>query len=295
MFKSLIKFWNKPYPAMEEPKDNLWLAIIFGSFVFLFLLVFQPFDFIDHQKNTILVSAGFGVVTSIIVILNFSFLNNFVHKFVSSDDWKLKHTFYASIWNISTIAIGNYFYMVATSDIDNNFNEMFKALYYTVSIGIFPVIIILVYSEHQLLKKNQIKVAETVSIIENRPAIFKTKENNQKEILIKADIAADDFFLDIRNLAFIKAEGNYSTFFLENSDDNTGIIKRISLKSVEEQLKIFPNILRCHRSYIINIDKIKNVSGNARNISVSFEIHDVAIPISRTKEKEILASIRHLG
>jgi hypothetical protein len=280
---------------MEEPKDNLWLALIFGSFVFLFLLVFEPFDFIDHQKNPTLISAGFGVVTSIIVILNFAILSSFVRKFVSSDDWKLKHTFYASIWNISTIAIGNYFYMVATSDIDNNFSEMFKALYYTVSIGIFPVIIILVYSEHQLLKKNQIIVAETVSIIENRTAVHKNEENNEKEILLKADIAADDFLLDIRSLAFIKAEGNYSTFFLENSDENTGIIKRISLKSVEEQLKTFPNIMRCHRSYIINIDKIKNVSGNARNFSVSYDIQDIAIPISRTKEKEILASIRHLG
>ena len=277
---------------MEEPKDNLWLALVFGGFVFLFLLVFKPFDFIKHQQDSILISAGFGLVTTVVVILNFLILHKVVNTLFSADDWKLKHTFYASIWNIATIAVGNYFYMVLTSDTDNNFSELLKAVYYTVSIGIFPVIIILIYSEHQLLKNNQTKASKTTSFIENKSLKPITKAPAKDIIELKADISSDNFTLDLKALLFIKADGNYSTFFMDRSSEKQKIIKRISLKSVDEQIKKHPKLIRCHRSYIIDIDKVKNVSGNARNISLHFD-EKLIVPISRTKEKEVLSAIRH--
>ena len=294
MLKSLFAFWNKPYPAMESKRDNLLLAIAFGLFVFLFLWVFKPFEIMQEGRDSILILLGFGLVTTTIVLFNFFVLNILVEKLFLREIWKLKHTFYASLWNLSSIAIGNYLYMVLTTDLENTFLELFKVLYYTLVIGIFPVLIVLVYSEHRLLKTNELKANKTTSIIKKRESkpMKIIPENNR--IRIKTDVVSDDFLLDLKELLFVKAEGNYSTFFMEGCLEETGVIKRISLKSVEEQLNNHPKIMRCHRSYIININKIKNVSGNARNISLHFDIQNITVPVSRAKEREILSSIGHL-
>ena len=215
--------------------------------------------------------------------------------YIPAENWKLKHTFYSSLWNISTIAVGNYFYMVFSSDLENNFAELFAVLYYTLSIGVFPVLIILIYSEHKMLISNQKKAAKTTSIIENRSLKSVTKAPVKDVIELKADISSDDFSLNSKELLFIKADGNYSTFIMENNTEKKEIIKRISLKSVEEQIKNHPKLIRCHRSYIIHIDKVKKVSGNARNISLHFDDNGLVVPVSRAKEKEILSAINHIG
>ena len=294
MLKSWLKIWNKPYPAMAEKKDNLLLSIAIGLFVFFFLMIFKPFKITEEGHDSVLMIAGFGLVTTSIMLINFYLLNKVVDIYIPAENWKLKHTFYSSLWNISTIAIGNYFYMVFTSDLENNFAELFAVLYYTLSIGVFPVLIILIYSEHKMLISNQKKAAKTTSIIENRSLKSLTKAPAKGVIELRADISSDDFILDSKALLFIKADGNYSTFVMENNREKKEIIKRISLKSVEEQIKNHSELIRCHRSYIIHIDRVKKVSGNARNINLHFDDSSLLVPVSRAKEKEVLASINHL-
>lgn len=295
MNKSLLNFWNKPYPALDGPKDNILLSIVFGAFVFLFLYVFQPFDLTEEGQDTFLITAGYGLITTTVMLINFLIFTNLVQRLIDAENWKLKHTFYASIWNLSTIAVGNYFYMILVTDKNNFFGELFKAVYYTLSIGVFPVFIILIYSEHRLLKNNQIKADESNTLIENRNEKLIIKPPHHTQISIKADVAADDFSLDVKKLIIVKADGNYSIFYLEEGNETKDYVKRISMKSVEGQLKNYSNTMRCHRSFIINIDKVKKVSGNARNMSLHFDNEELIIPISRAKEKEILSAIGHMG
>ncbi len=145
-----------------------------------------------------------------------------------------------------------------------------------------------------MMISNQKKAAKTTSIIKKRSMKPVTNAPAQDTIKLKADISSDDFTLDLKALLFIKADGNYSTFIMDRSSEKQEIIKRISLKSIEEQIKNHPKLFRGHRSYIIHIDKVKKVSGNARNISLHFDDSDLLVPVSRAKEKEVLASLNHL-
>ena len=225
---------------MEEKKDNLLLSIAIGLFIFFFLMIFKPFEITEEGHDSILIVAGFGLVTTTIMLINFYLLNKLVDIYIPAENWKLKHTFYSSLWNISTIAVGNYFYMMFTSDLENNFAELFTVLYYTLSIGVFPVLIILIYSEHKMMISNQKKAAKTTSIIKKRSMKPVTNAPAQDTIKLKADISSDDFTLDLKALLFIKADGNYSTFIMDRSSEKQEIIKRISLKSIEEQIKNHP-------------------------------------------------------
>ncbi|MBR1994497.1 MAG: LytTR family transcriptional regulator, partial [Alistipes sp.] len=65
------------------------------------------------------------------------------------------------------------------------------------------------------------------------------------------------------------------------------VMVRTTLKQVAEQLA-HTNILRCHRSYMINLDRVRVLRREKEGIFVEFGIEDIPdIPISKTYSESI--------
>ena len=97
----------------------------------------------------------------------------------------------------------------------------------------------------------------------------------------------EDYIIDIngqifneRNIIFIESAENYCTIFYLSKEIIQKMLLRTTLKSLENQITS-KNILRCHRSYIVNFDKVKNAKGNAQGYKLSFENYDSFVPVSR--------------
>ena len=56
---------------------------------------------------------------------------------------------------------------------------------------------------------------------------------------------------------------------------------RIQLSEFETQLKEASSLVRCHRSYMVNLKKVKNVSGNAQGLKLELINQSEIIPVSR--------------
>lgn len=52
------------------------------------------------------------------------------------------------------------------------------------------------------------------------------------------------------------------------------------MKSVEEQISS-KKILRCHRSYIVNLEKIESLKGNAQGYKLKIFDSNYIVPVSR--------------
>jgi len=99
-------------------------------------------------------------------------------------------------------------------------------------------------------------------------------------------------FVTIDEILFCKAEGNYSIIYFKNIKDQD-IVTR-TLKELDELLLDF-NFCRIHRSFLINLNHIKEY----KRINHSSEIdgdggcvimlNDVKIPVSRDKRKMLLS------
>ena len=63
-------------------------------------------------------------------------------------------------------------------------------------------------------------------------------------------------------------------------------IIRSSLTRLEGQIQI-KSIVRCHRSFIVNLDKVIKVSGNAQGFKLHLEGTDFMVPVAR-KYSEIV-------
>ena len=59
------------------------------------------------------------------------------------------------------------------------------------------------------------------------------------------------------------------------------VTHRVTLSSFEIQLKEVSSLVRCHRSYMVNLNKVKNISGNAQGLKLELINHSEIIPVSR--------------
>ena len=97
--------------------------------------------------------------------------------------------------------------------------------------------------------------------------------------------------LDISDLLYIEAVGNYvKVCQLHDNEVRTNML-RATMKQMEDTLQGYPMIVRCHRAFLVNLAHVEQISSNARAMQlVMHHTHD-AIPVSRSnvsKLKELL-------
>lgn len=87
----------------------------------------------------------------------------------------------------------------------------------------------------------------------------------------------------LSDILFLKAEGSYTVVYLR--DNSTFTASRL-LKNFEANLKTHPDFVRCHKSYIVNINEIESIS-RADGGYISLK-NGNQIPLSLDKLSELL-------
>ncbi len=290
MLKSLIDYLSKPFPMIEMPEIRWKMSIYFGFFVFLFLYIFRPFGIDGEGLDVFAVSAGYGLVTLVIMLINHYFFPILIPNYFNPDKWTIFRALIINFWFLFSISVGNYFYdFLLIPDQSHSYN-LLDYFGITVAVGIFPSIILTLYMERKYAKEHNDMATDLNLVIEHRKTYKKTKD-----LLFEGSGMDESLKLKPKDLISVKSDGNYCDFvFLENQNTVTKTI-RIPIKKVEEITQNEGKIMRVHRSYIINIDHISHISGNARNLTIHLTNNDIEIPVSRSYEREVTNAIRHNG
>jgi len=77
--------------------------------------------------------------------------------------------------------------------------------------------------------------------------------NNKDKLIIKS--IRSTRFLSIDNIVYVVADNNYSKIILADQSD---ILVTMTLKDVEKTLQAY-DYIRCHKSYLVNIEYIKEL------------------------------------
>jgi DNA-binding LytR/AlgR family response regulator len=84
------------------------------------------------------------------------------------------------------------------------------------------------------------------------------------------------------NLLYIESADNYVIIWYLNKNSVARFILRSTLKSLEERLGE-ARVLRCHRSYLVNFDRIKIIRREKEGVNLDLGVEKVPnIPISKT-------------
>jgi len=97
--------------------------------------------------------------------------------------------------------------------------------------------------------------------------------------------------LEISNLLYIEAVGNYVRVCqLQDNGVHTHML-RATMKQMEDTLEAYPMIVRCHRAFMVNLGQVEQISSNSRAMQLVMRYSHDAIPVSRSnvnKLKELL-------
>ena len=281
-----IQHWlNKPYPLLENSKDKLLIAIGFGLFTYFFLLIYEPFQVSGIQLKPALYLAGFGVaVFSGMAISYFLFPIGF-HRWFNPEKWQVKRELFSLTGTFFLIALLNYSYNSLLGPEIAPQVSFGAFVGKTFAVGIFPLILLIFWTERRLKSRNEQKA----EVLNYQLKSDSDKVQKDKTLQITPEtIKSPPFQLELDRFLFARSDNNYTTFYyLENGSWQKELV-RISIKNANEQLSDIDEVVRCHRSFLINKLKIKSVSGNARSMNVTLVDYDQPIPISRTFTKEQL-------
>ena len=254
----------------ENVKDSFFECL----FVFVFLIVFRPYLMSQLSVNSLFEVA----FISAFIFGFFNWVYTILEKDIDLNTWTYKKDiirfckrllFTGAIFLVFTYYAINYIY----------YNEIIFPIknYYLVSTSYILIVAMLFYFIEKFLVfvRVQPKTLALNKILTDKPIVFLGKNKNE---LIETSI---------QNLICIQSMGHYLKFYLKSeiSDTIEVQISRNSIHKIKEETENFKSLFRCHRSYIINVNEIKNIEGNSQKALIKLKSIKEKIPISRDSYK----------
>ena len=197
---------------------------------------------------------------------------------IYTENWKLKYEFYFILIFLFLTGIIQFLLRDIVYDNPRNWSWFYvwEELLNTFIGGL--ILAFLVVSANlniQFYNNSERATALNLNLKDKRISVENT------EVFIETDTKTESFQLDINSLVFAQSQGNYIELWIKNEIGTKPILKRLKLKDLENELQPFSNIFRTHRSYILNIDFIENVNGNAQGYKINLKNCKEIIPVSR--------------
>lgn len=287
---------DSPFPFyLNDNRKNIVFISVISLFVVFFLHVYRPQNSF-HTELTLPQKFLFGGVTFLILFLNIVILPKLYPKTFDPLNWTIKKYILLTLFHcfliglISTIIDELYICPERTL-----WRNIVGANTQVAQTGLIVITIMTLFLKNKLLQQN-LKSA----IVANLE--LKKIKNLKKEALVKSNANAvltiysetsETLSFHLPHLLFVEADDNYSTIFWKTEKGIQKKLLRVNLKSVESQIN--NNFaIRCHRSYIINVNAISNIIGNTNGYKLQILDTDFSIPVSRPKGKEVIEKIHQL-
>lgn len=277
-------FLKRPFP-IDHPISVKWTLCIGASiFVFLFLLVFSPFEILEHLKiDAFLALFGYFVVTFIMSFLYTMIIHPIIDQRFG-ETWTMGKEILSIFSLVTAIGIANHFYIISIYSMERMqgytlIDLFFQNMYFTYTIALFPALAAIVYIE--LKARNQFETQSS----EVHPISHETIQ--PFEVKVIGESSDSSILLTSSDFRFAKASGNYVEYYSVVNGQLQKELQRNTLSKLEEQLqKTQFRIARTHRSYLVNLDIIEKISGNAQGYSLKLNDTDHSVPVSRSNIPE---------
>ena len=277
---------NTKIPSYLYDKANINRLILFTAiFALLFINIFQPFgsrgwypdisDFKYFFFSSLIILIGM-----LVVVVSRLFMILFVKKH------SVTYLLYG-LWVLGEILAMSLFYSLFTKFIpkegmNRDFMEIFhKSTVNTSLVLLLPYSILWLYfswrDKNNLLQKMTTVDQSSGALRKNLIAFPDEKGELRITIMLE-------------NLLFIESSDNYITIHYLNKSKLSHFLIRNSLKWMDENLTKDSQLVRCHRSFIVNLDKVKVLRKNKGGIVMELDAENTPdIPVSNTYYERVMS------
>lgn len=282
MLSRIQSYLAQPYPFNADPRNYFKVVLVFTAFVGGFLAFFQPFGINNlpgHQPW--LVSAGFAAVTFVSLLI-FLGLTQLFPSYFQEDDWTLGRELFFSLLNFLLVGHANFLFIKFAWLREYEILDYMGMLLGTFAVGFFPYLFMLL-TQHMTKLRRNVSQAEALNeriVADQEPKI------NSAEVKFTGDNESDELTLNLDKLLFVQSAGNYIEVVYNDGQHVNKSILRNSISNAESVLASFENVYRCHRKFLVNLERVSKVEGNSQGYRLQLD-HDVEqVPVARTKNTE---------
>lgn len=278
----ILEFLKQPFHLLDRKKNRWLLILVTGIYVILFMNLYLPFNVNNwYRKETIplfIILSSFGLIGMFVIMISQIVIRE-VFKIKAVKNYQIILWFLAELL-LLTVTM---YFIYGDTDLEGSarLNEIFLTFKYTILILVIPYAGVLFYL-HTTQKGESIDSLLSAS----NHLVNILDENDELHIAI-----------DLDQLLFIKSADNYAAVYYVKDDKIRKELVRTTLKRLESQLDEFP-IRRCHRSYMVNINKISVSMKSNQGLSLALKDYpDETIPVSKNykafftrliRQKEVL-------
>jgi len=89
--------------------------------------------------------------------------------------------------------------------------------------------------------------------------------------------------LKVADLLYVEAVGNYTKVYQWRDDQVHCDMLRATSRQIEEDLKAYPTIIRCHRAFLVNLGQVDRIVSHAGTMQLLLRHTNESIPVSRSR------------
>jgi hypothetical protein len=291
-----MNIFKRKFPCENSIANAFQRALIFGIFVLFFLWAFKPFE-LDSLPGSRLffVCSMFGLTTFACILFVGIVLPRLFQDLFKDETWTTGKQIILVTGIVMLIGLANYCISPLLFDSSLSLRSLLWYQGITVLVSLLPITMYILFKQNRLLKKFELqasvlekKLQEKLDPVKKEEPVssLPEKKNEFPTIELTGDYHGEKLVLPPEDLYYIAAANNYiKIYFLKNGTVSYSII-RMTMKKAEDALLSWPDFYRCHRAYIVNLDKVQHVEGNAQGYKLRLAKVEEAIPVSRNLNSE---------
>jgi hypothetical protein len=292
---SWLEKLNAPFPFyLNDDRRNVLFILALSLFVVFFLHVYRPTGF--HTNLTVGQEFMFGGVTLGVLFFNIILLPKLFPKPFDPLRWTLGKYILLTLLHLVLIGIAStiidIFYLHPEKSVWANIIGASKEVILT---GVIPIMLMFLFLKNTMLQqnlRNALVANQELEKIKSLKKEVSSKVSVNHTLTIHSD-TSETLSFHLPDLLFIEADDNYSTVYWKEGQGIQKKLLRVNLKSIENQINN-SFAIRCHRSYIVNVNAISNITGNTNGYKLQILDTEFFIPVSRPKGKEVIEKIHQL-
>jgi hypothetical protein len=270
------------YPSRYRPENLVKTAGVIFTISLVFLFLFRPFGVYapEHKINYFLICCLHALSPAIILCAYFTIVNYLGVKDPKFKNWNLLREYchigiVLLLTGVASFLMRDLIYQKTDNWSWNYLWEEIRNCFIAGTLFYFLMRLATFYFQSK---------KDSSLVFQFTPLRSESKTTAASALLfIKTQVKQDDFSLNLDDLLFVKAEGNYIELTTCSKSQVNSELKRISLTQFESQISAYSNFFRCHRAYLVNMLHVEKVSGNSQGYLLAFNNVQSMVPVSRSQ------------
>jgi DNA-binding LytR/AlgR family response regulator len=269
---------NKYFPQNFLIRKPLIGTLVFLAFCFGFVVMYKPLHVHEAWEFSFEISMAIYLASISIPLFFIILLLKKIPYYSDPEKWNILKEVSAIVLILLVMGIAIYFMGFLMEKHENrwNFATLFDSCKNAFLVGIIPMIFFTLMNYRHLF-------ATDISRNFNPETDQASGEKPEELIRISSQLKKEELNFYPGQFVYAESDSNYVIFYLHVNTEIQKKIIRNSISNIEQQLSLYPYLMRTHRAFIVNVKKVSSQKGNSLGYRLELDGIDASIPVSRQK------------